>query len=447
MRRFSWTATLLAAAMSISVSVGAQQSDSTARRQQRTLDSLTAALRDMKSRLDSLARAGRETAPVQSAQPQPALPVRTSGAYMNVSFVGLTDFGWSSEKNVPSLQVGDHDPHVRGFSIPNAELALDGTVDPYFKGFANIVYKLNEKGETGVELEEMFVLSTSLPHNLQVKAGQFFAEFGRQNNQHPHAWSFADQPLVLNRMFGPDGLRSQGARVSWLLPTSWYTEATLAVLNSAGGTTSSFRSDASGEIHGGIPLEREVRDAGDLLYVPRLATSFDLCDTQTLLMGASAAVGPNNSGPNAQTKVYGLDVYYKWKSPRAHQGFPFVSFQSEALWRRYDAAARLSFQEPARNLPSETLTDGGTYAQLLWGIKPLLVAGIRGEFVNAGESVFASELRTNRYRFSPNVTWYPTEFSKFRLQYNYDHRNGIGNDHSIWLQFEFLLGAHAAHKF
>ena len=48
---------------------------------------------------------------------------------------------------------------------------------------------------------------------------------------------------------------------------------------------------------------------------------------------------------------------------------------------------------------------------------------------------------------SPNLTWYPTEFSKFRIQYNYDHRDTIGSDHSLWFQLEFLLGAHAAHKF
>ncbi|MDB6122515.1 MAG: hypothetical protein JWQ71_1508, partial [Pedosphaera sp.] len=50
-------------------------------------------------------------------------------------------------------------------------------------------------------------------------------------------------------------------------------------------------------------------------------------------------------------------------------------------------------------------------------------------------------------RISPNLTWYPSEFSKIRLQYNFDHRNGIGDDHSVWMQFEFLLGTHAAHKF
>jgi len=56
-------------------------------------------------------------------------------------------------------------------------------------------------------------------------------------------------------------------------------------------------------------------------------------------------------------------------------------------------------------------------------------------------------LRNDRWRLSPNLTWYPSEYSKLRLQYNYDDRADIGVDHSVWFQFEFLLGAHAAHKF
>jgi hypothetical protein len=33
------------------------------------------------------------------------------------------------------------------------------------------------------------------------------------------------------------------------------------------------------------------------------------------------------------------------------------------------------------------------------------------------------------------------------MQYNYDDRAGFDKAHSLWFQFEFLLGAHAAHKF
>ena len=406
------------------------------------------------TRADSAARARADsirivreleamTAPAAAQAPQ----VRTTGAYMNIGLSALTDFGWSTERNVRSLQRGDHDPRVRGFTIPNAEIALDGAVDPYFKGFGNIVYKLDERGETGVELEEMFFLTTSLPGNLQLKGGQFFVEFGRQNQQHPHSWAFVDQPLVLNRMFGPEGLRSQGARISWLAPTSFYTEAMVSVLNSAGGTVFSFRSEESAEIHGGAPEEREVERLQDFLLVPRIATSVDLTDTQTLLLGGSAAFGPNSSGTRARTRIYGADVYWKWKSATAAQGFPFVSLQAEFLIRRYEAAQRVSADDPSVVWPAEQLRDRGFYAQVLWGIKPRTVAGLRGEFASGNQGAFDTELRADRFRLSPNLTWYPTEFSKLRLQYNYDHRQGIGSDHSIWMQFEFLLGAHASHKF
>ncbi|MEO7368699.1 MAG: hypothetical protein ABIZ36_12120 [Gemmatimonadaceae bacterium] len=372
---------------------------------------------------------------------------RATGGYMNIGFVSLTDAGWSSAKDIDALNVGDHDPKVRGFTIPNAEISLDGAVDPYFKGFSNIVFKIQPNGETGVELEEAYLLTTSLPSNLQIKAGQFFAEFGRQNPQHPHSWAFVDAPIVLSRIFGPDGLRSQGLRLSYLLPTPNYTEALVGIFNSNGGTTSSFRSPESSEIHGGILDERPVNSLKDMLVVPRISTAFDLSDTQTLLLGASAAFGPNNSGPTARTTVYGVDGYWKWKPAAAEQGFPFISMQAEALTRSYDAQSRVSVDAPVTSFPDEVLKDRGTYAQVLWGIKPRLIAGLRGDWSSGDSASFDSELRTKRYRVSPNFTIYPTEFSKFRVQYNYDNRTGIGSDNSLWFQFEFLIGAHAAHKF
>ena len=373
--------------------------------------------------------------------------LRIPGGYMNIGFVSLVDAGWSSEEDVESLQPGDHDPKVRGFTIPNTELTLDGAVDPYFKGFANVVFKIDSEGETGVELEEAYLLTSSLPANLQIKAGQFFTEFGRQNPLHPHSWAFVDQPLILNRMFGPDGLRGQGLRLSWLLPTSFYTEAMVTVANSHGETMSSFRSEESTEFHGGQVVEREVEGLEDLFIAPRLTTSFDLSGTQTLLLGASAAFGPNNSGPTARTKIYGVDAYWKWKPEAAQAGFPFLSVQAEWLVRRYDAEERPLDDSPDIILPEGRLKDRGGYAQVLYGIKPRIVAGLRGDWSYRDDSIFINAVRGNRFRLSPNVSWYPTEFSKFRVQYNYDDRQGLDKAHSLWFQFEFLLGAHAAHKF
>jgi hypothetical protein len=439
--------TLLAAVLLVVGTAGilaAQDPDSLARTRNSVPDSVLAVLRALQARLDSLTRAGG-TSPSQGPSSPQGQPGR--GMYMNIGFSGLSDVGWSSQPDVGVLQRGDHDPAVRGFTVPNAELTLDGAVDPYFKGFVNVVYKLDRAGESQFELEEAYVLTASLPANLQLRAGQFLTEFGRQNQQHPHAWASVDQPLVLNRMFGPEGLRSQGARISWLAPTPWYTEAMVSVLNSAGETTWSFRSEASSEIHGGVPVAREVRGVGDLLIAPRITASLDLSATQTLLMGVSGAFGPNNSGPNGRTRIFGADLYWKWKSARASAGFPFVSFQTEALFRRYDAAQRASAEDPPAVLPAERLRDRGVYSEVLWGVKPRVVLGLRGEYVSGSPAAFSVPDRASRGRVSPTVTWYPSEFSKLRLQYNYDDRKGIGTDHSLWLQFEFILGAHAAHKF
>ena len=89
----------------------------------------------------------------QDAPPQGGAPQQRTGTYMNVGFSGLMDFGWSSEPNVRALQRGDHDPAVRGFTVPNEELTLDGAVEPYFKGFVNVVYKIDDQGESAFELE------------------------------------------------------------------------------------------------------------------------------------------------------------------------------------------------------------------------------------------------------------------------------------------------------
>lgn len=382
---------------------------------------------------------------------QPLTVMRGGSAYMNISFDALAAAGGSTARDPSAqLELGDHDPQQRGFSLRNAEIAVDGAVDPYFKGFGNIVFKLDRRNETEVELEEAYLQSTSLPANLQLKAGQFFAGFGRQNAQHPHQWAFVDEPLILSRAFGPDGLRNVGAQMSWLLPTPFYTEAFLGVFNGQGGTAFSFSNpgepDALGvdRFHGRATADRELRGPGDLLYVPRLASSFDLTPAQTVLVGASAALGPNETGPHARTQIYGMDAYWKWKPTTAQHGFPFVSWQTEGLYEVFDAGA-----DAGAGLPGETLRDWGFYSQVLWGFRQRWVAGFRGEYVSGNHGAFdASDIyRNDRTRLAPNLTFYPSEFSKIRLQYNFDHGQLFGDEHSVWMQFEFLLGAHGAHKF
>lgn len=400
-------------------------------------------------------------APAAVAAWKPSDPVRVSkgGAYVDVSMLATFAAGGSTAHDIEGgTQLGGHDPNQRGFTAQGAELNLQGAVDPYFRGNANVVFQLDSGGESFLEVEEAWLETVSLPGNVQVRAGQYLTEFGRINTQHPHSWGFVDAPLVSGRLLGEDGIRNPGGRFSWLVPTPFYSELFFGVQNSQGGTAAGFRNDHGGQgFLGRLHEVGPVKDAGDLLYTARYAASFEVSDNSTLLAGASAALGPNGSGTDTGTQIYGLDAYWKWKPANAQAGFPFVSWQTEAMLRRYQAGASTSVDLTGDGIPDfvprETLTDWGLYSQVLYGFRPGWVAGLRGDYVThtqlaAYEVAYGPDPnRATRWRISPNLTWYPTEFSKLRLQYNYDDRNGLGLDHSVWLQFEFLLGAHAAHKF
>ena len=393
----------------------------------------------------------------KSWSPSDPIRIGKGGTYADLSMVGTFAVGGSTAGDIGALQLGGHDPNQRGFTVQGAELNLQGAVDPYFRANANVAFLVDNGGATGVELEEAWLETVSLPYNLQIRAGQYLTDFGRLNTQHPHSWGFVDAPIVSGRLLGEDGLRNPGARLSWLAPTPFYSELFFGVQNSQGGTAHSFRSDNGGELFfDRTDTARGVKGFSDMLYSARYAASFEVTENQTLLGGLSAVFGPNGSGADTDTQIYGADVYWKWKSPNAHGGFPFVSWQTEALLRRYQAGASTSVDLTGDGVPDyvsrETVTDWGAYSQVLWGFKPGWVAGLRGDFVTGNqaeyEKLYGPDLaRATRWRISPNLTWYPSEFSKIRLQYNYDDRDRIGVDHSIWLQFEFLLGAHAAHKF
>ncbi len=379
-------------------------------------------------------------------------PITIGGGknYMNISLDGLFALAYSSARNLNDIEVGDHDPQQRGFNARNIELAFDGAVDPYFEGFANIVFKLDNDNQTDVEVEEAFMQTTSLPFNLQLKGGQFFAAFGRLNPTHPHTWDFADTPLVSGLFLGPDGLRGVGAQGSWTLPLPWYSQLIFASQNGRGSTGFSFRNPGdNGMFFDRITTDREARGLQDFVWIPRFENSFNLSDTQTVLAGVSGAFGSNETGANSRTQIYGADLLYKWKSSHAEGGFPFVKWQTEFMYRRFQAGHGADDSFPV----AETFHDWGLYSQVMWGFKKGWVAGIRGDYVHMQDSMFTDDLdRQSRWRLSANLTWYPTEFSKIRLQYNQDFLQenfflSAREVESIFLQWEFILGAHGAHKF
>lgn len=383
-----------------------------------------------------------------SPTPPPAIARAGSLRLIDISFDALFAGGFSSadEGEIGNLQGGGHDPKQNGFTVQNVEVSFLGAVDPYLRGEAHLVFQLDPDGETNVELEEAFLTTQTLPHGLQLKAGQFFTEVGRLNPTHPHTWHFVDQPVINSRMFGEDGLRGPGLRMSWLTPLPWYSELLGSVQNARGATQFSFLSNPdAGEFSGYPFVDHPVDGLGDLLYSLRTLNSFTLSEATTLNVGASAAFGPNPTGPDNRTTILGADLYLRWQRPMSYQGYPFVAWQTEYFHRNYEAGPAA---DPVSGATQDDLKDDGIYSQVAWGYKRGWVAAARVDYAN-GNGDPTDPLRDRRLRLSADLTYYPTEFSKVRAQYNLDRAQHLDDEiqSSVWLQFEFLLGAHGSHKF
>src|SRR5438445_5087009 len=150
---------------------------------------------DLEKELEKAIQADTSAAPQgQKGPPAPAPAVTSStGSAPQTLFRGAqslnpdlsaildADFGW--QRRAPQLLSGD-DPdlhaegtrHAVGFTAQEVELAFSAIVDPYFKGE---IY-LTIPNLSGIEVEEAFATTTSLPWNLQIKGGSFRSAFGRQ---------------------------------------------------------------------------------------------------------------------------------------------------------------------------------------------------------------------------------------------------------------------------
>src|SRR5690606_20826303 len=315
------------------------------------------------------------------------------------------------------------------------------------------------------ELEEAFLTTQALPAGLQLEVGQSFTEFGLHNPRHPHAWSFLDQPVILSRVFGPDGMRGPGARLSWVLPLPFFAELHGGVQNASGETMASFlASDEFYEeraIGGRSFVARDVRSLADLVWLGRLRTSFGLGAETSLTLGASVRFGPNATGPGADTQVFGADFTWHWHGTGGSGGRPLVTVEGEVVARRFVAAEQVDVNDPGDPgddfvVARDTLEDLGAYVQVLWNFAPRWTAGLRGEWASgAGGSYVAATdrfdragdpFRADRVRLSSLLSFELTEFSRIRLQYDFDDSDAHGGDaHSVWLGFDVNLGKHAAH--
>lgn len=295
-----------------------------------------------------------------------------------------------------------HDPHETGFFLQEIELALQSVIDPYFRADVFVSFS-----DHGVELEEAYFTTLGFLKGFQIKGGKFLLPFGRQNQKHLESWAFVNNNLANRYLLGGEGLSELGVEFSYLFPLPFFLEAQLSVSN--GSNETSF---------GGTRKQ-------DFLYQGRLTSSFDLNESLTMLVGASGAFGHNSTAEGSQTRLFGGDLLLKWK-PNQRQS---LVWQTEYIYRHMQLA-------------NGSANDDGFYTYASYQFFKRWQVGLRYDHVG-----MMDESIEEQWRVSGALSFYPTEYSRIRVQYDYDKAHEQDAAHVALLQFQFVMGTHGAHKF
>ena len=391
--------------------------------------------------------------PFSQAKFVPDVAAIVDVTYVQRSLDDVTHYeipGFKDAHSKPS----DHENHEdelnqnNGFNLNYAEISLYSQVDPFFDMFA-VLHASTE----GAEIEEAYFTTQQLPFGFKIKGGKFLSSIGRLNDKHAHYWDFADLPLVYKAFFGSQ-LNEIGIQLDWIVPLPFYVLLGAEALR--GENETSFGTN-------GFTVENitTIDDANKPnVYTAFVKSSFDISNF-TVLAGASGIYGTSriDHGIGNDTKVAGDHGFYG-KTYMAigditirydFNSYQYIYLQTEYIYRNQDGDL-YSYDGSINSKSNFDAKQSGLYTQVVARLNQLWRIGLRYDLLAQNDVSTNHDLTNNLPRYSSMIEYNPSEFSRFRLQYNYDKslysESGTNKpNHEIIVQANITIGAHGAHSF
>lgn len=337
---------------------------------------------------------------MQNNQPE---PVKTRSAISSNPDIGVVgDFQLSYKSN---------EKRKMDAYLNEAEFSFQAVVDPYIR--ADFFLSFGRDPETdkyGVNVEEGYLTTLSLPARLQLKAGKFKGAFGRVNTVHAHALPFVDMPNAYENLFG-EGLSDEGVSLSWLLPNKKFYQELIVQATAGREGTPSFKKS----------------ETGRFLYLGHLKNFFTLSQNATLEAGISGITGPNDSA--RITNIGGVDLTYKWK-PLQMNTYRSLTWQSEF------------FYSHANYTDTTSVSSIGLYSFVTYQVSKRWFFTGRYDYA---QKPFDKKIVEQAY--SLTAGWYATEFSKMEIEFKTTDDKIQSRYYQGWLRWIFVIGAHGAHQY
>ena len=380
-----------------------------------------------------------------SAEEIPA-PATRAGFNPDISLILAGGYaGLSNDPDnyrLPGFMLGSETtPGPRGLALGESELVITANVDDLFTGrFTAAITP-----ENTVAVEEAYVETLGLVQGATLRAGRFLSGVGYLNNQHPHAWDFADTALpyraLLANRYGDDGVQ-----LRWVAPTDLFVELGGEWFRGenfpAGGAGNNGQGAASLFVHAGGDVGAEH------------AWRAGLSALRSKPVGRlSGAIDTTPDAFSGESRVVVADLVWKW----AANGNPkdrHFKFQAEAMRRTEDGV----FTADVNGINGAPVADVfssiqcGWYVQAVWQFMPRWRVGARYDTVRTRElsaganAVLFDALGHTPRRSSVMFDYARSEFSRLRLQLTHD-RSQPDAGSEVLVQYIMSLGAHGAHAF
>jgi hypothetical protein len=369
----------------------------------------------------------------------PSMSLILSGTYARTSR-DPADYRIHGFQLPPDADIG---PGTRGFSLAESELGFSASIDPYWRGAANISFL----PDNSVSVEEAFVQTTALGNGLSLKAGRFFSGVGYLNSQHSHVWDFVDAPLAYQAMLGTQ-FNDDGLQLTWLAPTERFIELGVEL-----GRGRSFPGSNTGGNGAGMSA-LTAHTGGDIGESHSWRAGLSMLNAKATDQALSALDAAGNSVTNAftgNTRVWVLDGVWKW-APNGNATRTNFKLQGEYL-RSTRTGSLVADASGGASADSFRAAQSGWYLQGVYQFMPRWRVGLRTERLNPGSPNFgvnSALLAGDGYHPRKNslmVDFSASEFSRVRLQLARDNAREGRPDNQLFIQYQMSLGAHGAHSF
>lgn len=344
-------------------------------------------------------------------------------ASFNPDFAVVSDFA-------ANLSTNNDNKARNRFDVREVELDLRAAVDPRADAVAIIPVTRDvddplffEKGaeqggpDTGIELEEayLFLHDFGVP-NLTAKLGRFHLRFGRENILHAHDWPTTDNNFVNQSFLAPESLTDTGLSLSYVVPPDLiggqYVELIGEFVTGEGDESPTLNNDS---------LVNSPAFNGHILW------NHDIAPDWNFELGGTWLTGKHDNSGSQNVNLFGGDFTLIHTDPTG--GSNNQLFQAEAIYGMTDISN------------TDTSHAFGAYLLAQQQLNKDWYAGVRLDWTEN-----ALNDKQEVWGVSPYVSWYWSEFLRFRMEYQHKGGDTPAED-NLYFQATWIFGAHPPHPY